>query len=227
MSRLAPLARISAATLGAVALVVVGATAAAAHVGIKDATTAADGQTTVTFGFDHGCDGAATDAMEIELPEGARVVSAELPSGWALAESSTGASGSANVFAISGTPIPDGTAGGFAVVLEGYDTSVEHLVPIVQRCGDATELWLDTDPDAANPAARLAATTATPPSTTSTAAPETGATQDAAADIEVTSDFVAQSSHGHTPWAAIIGGAVVVVALVAGVVVMLRRRSAT
>ena len=216
--------------MGVAVMLVAGATAAGAHVGIKEATTGADGRTTVTFGFDHGCDGAATDAMEIELPAGARVVSAELPSGWSLAGDAASDGNGSNVFAIAGTPIPDGTPGGFVVVIEGYDTSVEHLVPIVQRSGDATELWLDPDPDAANPAARLAATTATAPSTTATTS-DAGATdpvddpEATTNDIAVTSGFVAESSHGHTPWAAIIGGAVAVVVIAGGAIVLVRRRT--
>ena len=192
---------------------------AGAHVGITSAATAPDGATTIDFGFDHGCGSSATGAIEMQLPAGATLVSANLIEGWSL-------TGTGPVVRIEGTPVPDGVPGGFALVVTGHDTSVDHLVPTVQFCEQGEQAWIDPDQSSPNAAPLLTATTAEPPATGPVAAPEPiSAVVDAGGtDVAVTTDYVAESSHSHVPWAAIIAG-VAGVAVVAGAVVVVLSRS--
>ena len=209
----------------AVTFVVATSAPASAHVGISDATASGDA-TVVTFAFDHGCDGSATVGMDVQLPPGAVLSAASLPDGWSLAGSDTSAAGtSGTVVSVTGTPIPDGTAGGFAFTLAGYDTAIDHLMPVLQKCEQGELAWVDENSSAAYPAPLLVATSTTPTTAGVTA---TGAdTSPTTAAVAVTTDFVAESTHSHFPWATVITGFVVggLSAWVAGVI-MRRRRAA-
>ena len=60
----------AAAALGLAALLTVAGTqGAAAHVLLETATPNGDGTTTLTFSFEHGCDGAPTTGLDVTLPE--------------------------------------------------------------------------------------------------------------------------------------------------------------
>jgi uncharacterized protein YcnI len=212
-----------ATAIAVVATVWVGLTATAgAHVGITSATTSPDGATTIDFGFDHGCGSSATIALEMQLPAGATLVSANLIEGWSL-------TGSGPVVRAEGTPVPDGVPGGFALVVTGYDTSVDHIVPTVQLCEQGEQAWIDPDQASPNAAPLLTATT---PGVPPTAPPQvdpvpiSAEATDAgvpANDVAVTTSYVAESSHSHVPWAAIIAGVAGVAVVAAAVVVVLSR----
>ena len=58
-----------AAVLGAIALTLGGAVAANAHVTISSDTAEAGAYSLLTFGVPHGCDGSATTAVSIQIPE--------------------------------------------------------------------------------------------------------------------------------------------------------------
>lgn len=146
---------------------------AGAHVGIMSATTTG-ADTEVRFRFDHGCDGSPTTAMDIQLPTGATTVDSDLPTGWTL----TGGDGTAT---LSGPPIPDDGDITFMLTITGHDTSVQHLVPVLQQCPDGELAWIDADGASAYPAPVLTATTSEPaPTTTSptTTSPTTTTTDE-------------------------------------------------
>jgi periplasmic copper chaperone A len=216
-----PSRRIAATMLvtGIAAAVISVASPAEAHVEVSGATTAPDGVTTVEFGWVHGCDGQATTALEMQLPEGATVGAASLPAGW-------GASGEGRVLRLEGPAIADGTPAVFSIELTGYDTSVEQLVPTVQICPDGEEAWIGADPEANDAAPRIAATTLEPPTATSTTAlttPDGNAVDD---NVGVTSTGDSQATSAQTPWAtfiAVAAGLVVVAAAVTLLVVRSRR----
>lgn len=65
------------ATLAVAAcLLVVGATAASAHVDLEPGEAVAGSTTTLTFSFHHGKDGSATTGLEVLLPQGSLGVEA-------------------------------------------------------------------------------------------------------------------------------------------------------
>ncbi len=66
----------------AAALLVLLAPPAAAHVEVGPETAVAGSETTLTFSFHHGKDGAATTALQVQLPDGAEVVSVPAVAGW-------------------------------------------------------------------------------------------------------------------------------------------------
>lgn len=221
------------AAMSVVALITM-STAAGAHVGIMGATTTG-ADTDVRFKFDHGCDGSPTVAMDLRLPDGATVVNADLPSGWDITDPSTEAR-------LAGDPIADDATINFMLTLTGYDTSVSHLVPVVQRCEQGELAWIDSDPTAAYPAPALPATTTEPsvppaPQPAEDSTSVTGPTPEAdlpepvtaADDAEADRDaiLVAEAEAAGAPWPIIIIAAVVAGALALGSTLVVRSRRKT
>jgi periplasmic copper chaperone A len=214
--------QVGAVLAAGVALVMLGVTTPAwAHVGITGATTGPDGVTTVEFAWDHGCDGQATTALEMQLPEGAVVGASTLPAGWS-------GSGEGRVLRLDGPAIPDGTPAGFTLELTGYDTSVEHLVPTLQFCPDGEEAWIGADPDASDSAPRIAATTAEPPvTTTTTGAPNGADAGDSVGEVTRAANESLAADSG-PPWGTIIAVTAGLAVVVAAVVLLVSRsRQAT
>ncbi|MFE4466697.1 DUF1775 domain-containing protein [Oerskovia sp. NPDC056781] len=146
----------AAAALGLAALLTVtGAQVAAAHVLLETATPNGDGTTTLTFSFEHGCDGAPTTGLDVTLPAGVEAVSTVQPEGWA-AEQEPG------VVRWEGTPVADGTPARFELVTRVTGTAGQAFwFPTTQTCTEGSYDWVDTDPAGAHPAPSFVATTAT------------------------------------------------------------------
>lgn len=211
---------------------------ASAHVGIMSATTTG-ADTEVSFRFDHGCDGSPTTAMDIQLPADATTVASELPTGWTL----TGGDGTAT---LSGPPIPDDGDITFTLTVTGHDTSVQHLVPVLQQCPDGELAWIDTDGASAYPAPVLTATTSEPAPTTTepvapdatttpttpmttaspTADPAPGGSDTASGDTAGTGEDDTAAAPDGTPTALIAGLVVAALAAGGGAMALARRRSA-
>lgn len=221
------------ALVGAVvALAVIWATPAAAHVSISDSNTDGD-VTSVTFFFDHACDGSPTTGLTVQLPGGTQVESTEEPDGWSLVADS-------ETVEWEGSPIPDHEPAEFTVALTGVDTSQEQPFPVIQTCEAGEAAWIDDDPDSDYPAPVLAASGEpgeggngddnghdddTTTSTTTTEA-EAPTTTEAATDIDDEA-AAATSDDDDAPVAAIVIAVIVVLALAAGVWYFVRSRKAT
>ena len=146
-----PLRRLAIAAAAGTAAFLVLPVAAGAHVGAEAVTS--DGVTTVTFGFHHGCDGAATTGLRVQLPEGATDVEPQDVAGW-TSEVSGGE------LTWTGGSVADGDDGEFTatmVLADAEGTTV--FLPTIQECGTAQEAWIDRsdDPEAANAAPRIVA----------------------------------------------------------------------
>lgn len=146
----------AAAALGLGALLTVtGVQGAAAHVLLETATPNGDGTTTLTFSFEHGCDGSPTTGLDVTLPAGVEAVSTTQPEGWA-AEQEPG------VVRWEGTPVADGTAARFELVARVSGTAGQAFwFPTTQTCTEGVHEWVDTDPAGAHPAPSFVATTVT------------------------------------------------------------------
>jgi hypothetical protein len=73
-------------------LAIVGASSASAHMGIelRGSTPTAGSSSTIMFRPGHGCDGDATNALSVEIPDGVTGVKAQPKAGWKLSTSNNG-----------------------------------------------------------------------------------------------------------------------------------------
>ncbi|WP_155373731.1 DUF1775 domain-containing protein [Catellatospora vulcania] len=150
------LARSTVAVLAGVLAVLVAAAPAAAHVELVQAQANGDGTTTLTFGFEHGCEQAPTTELVVALPEGVTAARfAGTASGW------TGTINGDRV-RFTGPAIATGTAARFHVVTRIKAAVGQTLIfPAIQHCtGGATSAWIDRTADAEHPAPRVVATAA-------------------------------------------------------------------
>ena len=147
--------RVLTAVAAAGALAVLTAGPAAAHALIETVEPHGDGTSTLTFTFDHGCDGEPTDALRVTLPEGVEALTAGQPEGWTSEVS-------ADAVAWEGEPVPDGERAAFTVdVRVTGDVGQAFVFPAEQSCpSGASYDWTDTDPSGAHPAPTFVATAA-------------------------------------------------------------------
>lgn len=137
------------------ALVVLPALPAAAHVLIETVQPHGDGTSTLTFTFDHGCDGEPTDALRVTLPDGVEALAAGQPDGW-VSDVEDG------TVSWAGEPVPDGERAAFTLdVRVTGEIGQAFVFPTVQECpSGASYAWTDTDPSGAHPAPTFVATAA-------------------------------------------------------------------
>jgi uncharacterized protein YcnI len=132
---------------------------ASAHITIIDGSAVPGGGfgTQITFRVPHGCDGAPTDTIEVQIPEGVTSVKPKWTAGWditteprAAAAASVAPDASAapatpevGVVRWSGASLPDSQYMDFQLraVFPDAPGSVIYF-PVVQRCGDVEEAWI-------------------------------------------------------------------------------------
>ncbi|GIH23606.1 hypothetical protein Aph01nite_19160 [Acrocarpospora phusangensis] len=171
--------RAAGVALAAAVLVLLPAAPALAHVLLESAQPNGDGSVTLTFSFDHGCDGAPTEALVVRMPSGSSALSAGQPGGWRGAVKG-------NTVEWTGPGLADGTKASFTVRarLSGK-VGAPLLFPTTQRCtgGKAYE-WIGADDASQEPAPRLIATAAVlDPGLSPAPPPAVGA--DGADDVQV------------------------------------------
>src|SRR4051812_22636566 len=148
---------IAASALGAGVLLAVAAPlAASAHVGVTPDDTAAGSYTVLTFAVPHGCDGSATTAVAIYLPESIPSVTPTVNPGWTVSKTVlkldqpiTDANGDeitervSQVVYTAITPLPDGYRDTFALSLKLPDEKVGDTIefPVLQSCEVGTTEW--------------------------------------------------------------------------------------
>jgi len=134
---------------------------ASAHITIPDGGAVAGGGhgTVITLRVPHGCDGAPTDTIELQIPEGVTSVKPRWTAGWTI-ESETapvpessiapGASPDAEqsepqvaLIRWSGGSLPDSQYADFQFQAVFPETPGTIYVPVVQRCGDVEEAWIE------------------------------------------------------------------------------------
>lgn len=114
---------------------------ASAHVTITPSTTAPGASAVLEVSFAHGCDGAATTALTIQLPAELRSVSARSTPGWDVETDST------SITYLADDPVPDGqrAAVELAVVLPERD-GMTLAFPTVQTCTAGEAAWIEVPP---------------------------------------------------------------------------------
>lgn len=153
------------------ALLLVAAMPAAAHVVIDPAEVAANSYARVAFRVGHGCAGAATTAIEVNLPEGVTIARPMPKTGWTIAIETRALQrpvagghglvreGPASI-AWRGGPLPDAHYEEFVMMIRAPDTVGTALAfPVMQLCeGGAQHAWMEIA-DAAQPRPRSPAPT--------------------------------------------------------------------
>ncbi len=153
-----PVSRRLAGALSGTTLMLALAAPASAHVSIIDGAAVVGGGhgTEITFRVPHGCDGAPTDTLELLIPHGVTGVQPKWMAGWTIGtepgttvEASTSPDASAEpveplvgVVRWSGASLPDSQYLDFQIRAVLPETPGVVYFPIVQRCGDAEEAWI-------------------------------------------------------------------------------------
>lgn len=157
------LMRACAGTCGAGLAVLTLAGPASAHVTISPSTAVAGEYAVLTVGVPHGCDGSATTAIAISLPEGVLSVTPTRNPFWTveetqetLAEPITDAHGNtvterdAVVTYTARTPLPDGQRDTFELSLKLPDAPFTTLAfPVIQTCEQGETAWTEVSADGA------------------------------------------------------------------------------
>lgn len=185
---------------------------ASAHVGVTPDATAAGSYTVLTFAVPHGCDGSATTAIAIDIPESIPSVTPTINPGWDVSKvmtpletPSSSAAGEAatervgQVVYTAKTPLADGYRDTFALSLQlPVDAAGTTLdFPVTQTCETGSVNWNEVPAEGADedsvehPAPSVAVTDAVateadgdPVSTVDSAsAGASGSTADSSADV--------------------------------------------
>ena len=128
---------------------------AAAHVLIETVEPNGDGTSTLTFTFDHGCEGEPTDTLHVTMPEGVEALASGQPDGW-TADVEPGS------VSWDGEPVPDGERAEFTLDVRVTGTVGQSFsFPTEQGCpSGASYQWTDTDSSGDYPAPTFVATAA-------------------------------------------------------------------
>lgn len=225
------------ALVAGVALAIGAPLAASAHVSVIGTSTAAGSSSQLTFAVPHGCDGAATTAIAITIPEGINAVTPTVNPNWTASKTmadlpdpvkdSSGKSIAERVSTVTYTakvPLEEGFRDTFTLGVTLPDTEGATLVfPVSQTCETGSTNWDQVAAEGQNehdldaPAPTLAITAA---------APEAGEHGDHAA---AASDTAAATESGDDTVARTLGIAGLVVGalgLIAGALAITRRPKA-
>lgn len=231
--------KFSGAALVVGTVIVATATPSWAHVSANPSSTSAGSYARIDFRLPHGCDGAATDTVEIQIPEGVVSLKPLNKAGWSVETEevetapyeSNGQTLTKRIGVVrwTGGNLPDSQFDDFAISAKFPATpGVTLYFPTVQRCGSASESWVDlpgvdgAEPEHPAPALELVA-----------AAGDNGHGGDHSADsvpptsamIDV-ADNSGEASNDNTSATviAVVALVVSVCSLAAGAVALIRRR---
>ncbi|GAA1713287.1 hypothetical protein GCM10009809_06780 [Isoptericola hypogeus] len=124
--------------LAAAGLVALGSTPAMAHVTITPSTTAAGATAVLRVEIPHGCDGSATTAVSVRMPEEVSGVTASDTDRWAVHQAADGLTYATD------EPLPDGANDvvEFSVRLPD-DAGATLVFPVVQQCESGEAAWTE------------------------------------------------------------------------------------
>jgi periplasmic copper chaperone A len=123
---------------------------AQAHVEVSPTELPEASSQELVFSYHHGCDGLATDGLEILLPEGVEATSMGGPEGW---QSTIEERDAGQVMVWSGPEMPDGVEAEHPVELDlpaGAGTTL--YFPTIQRCGPDNQVrWVEIPAEGQDP----------------------------------------------------------------------------
>jgi uncharacterized protein YcnI len=143
-------------TVIAAAAAVVSCNAARAHVTVQPADAPANSYAHLVFTVPHGCNGSATAALRIKLPEGILSAKPQMKPGWNVEIKSRkleapvqGPHGKSitdvvDEVAWRGGPLPDNLYDTFGLIVRLPDKPGQSLYfPVVQECEQGVERWIE------------------------------------------------------------------------------------
>ncbi|MQM24693.1 YcnI family copper-binding membrane protein [Glycomyces albidus] len=160
------LARAAAGAAAAVLAVLAAAGPSAAHVSISAPAAVAGSYTVLTVSVPHGCDGEATTAVAIQIPEPVNAVTPTVNPNWEvekvmadLPEPVTDSHGNEitervdQVVYTAITPLPDGLRDTFELSLRLPEETADQTLyfPTVQTCTIGDHPWIEIPADGQNP----------------------------------------------------------------------------
>lgn len=241
------LTRTTAATALAAGLLVVGATAASAHVTVTPSVTTADSYTVLTFAFGHGCGESATTEIAIQMPEQVISVAPAVHPGWDVEKVmedlgtpvDDGHGGEytervAEVVYTAKTPVPNGYRDSFELSLKLPDAPGETLdFPTVQTCEEGETAWVEipaegqTSDDLESPAPSFVLTASDTSSDAAASETDDAETEEVAAESATEDDASdAASDDAATPVVSWIALALGAAGLALGAIAFARSRRA-
>lgn len=138
------------------ALVLVsGIVSASAHVTVQPKEATAGDYAQVTFSVPHGCEGSATVALRIKVPDGVMSAKPQMKPGWTveikkkqLAAPQPGLHGHTISDVVDevvwrGGPLPDNLYDTFGLVVKLPDTPGSLYFPAVQECEKGVTRWIE------------------------------------------------------------------------------------
>ena len=153
---------------------------ASAHISADPTDTAAGSYTVITFALPHGCDGSATTAIRIDVPEGIASVTPTAKPSWTVtevaadldtptedAEGNPVTTRTQTVVYSAASPLPDGLRDTFALSLPlPADAAGKTLeFPVLQTCETGETNWNEStvagENEPAHPAPAITVTEAT------------------------------------------------------------------
>ncbi|MBB6553208.1 YcnI family protein [Nonomuraea rubra] len=235
-------ARTLAVGTAALGLVLLGASAASAHVTVTPSTTAAGSYTVLTFSVPHGCDGSATTSVAIAMPEEIVAVTPTVNPGWEVekkmeklatpVDDGHGGQYTERVDQIvytAKTPLPDALRDTFELSLKLPEKEGAKLVfPAVQKCEKGETPWTEVAADGAeepeHPAPFIVLTAAEAEGAKASATPAETAMSAAPAAAPAAAGSAAPAGSGEpgvVGWAGLVLGAI---GAAAGVTALVRGR---
>lgn len=158
------------------ALVVGTPLAASAHVHVDPGEVAAGSTETLAFSFSHGCDGAATTALVVDIPEAVATVTPILDGAWTVTRV-LGDDGIADqVVYTAASPVEDGLKATVSMDVVFGEASADSLVPfpVTQTCTEGENAWIEIAEDG-----------------------QSADDLDSPAPVVSVGEFVADDGHGH------------------------------
>jgi periplasmic copper chaperone A len=138
------------------ATLVAGTHSASAHVTVQPTEAVAGSYFQLAFTVPHGCDGKATIALRVKLPEGVTAVKPQMKPGWTAEiktrkletpqQSEHGKTIDEVVDEVSwrGGPLPDNLFDTFGMVMKLPNIPNSALYfPVVQECDGAVDRWIE------------------------------------------------------------------------------------
>lgn len=127
---------------------------ASAHITIPEGSVPSGGSAVIHLRVPHGCDGAPTDTIEVQLPDGVVSGQPEYIPGWTVEtemvesepyeRSGETLTERVGVIRWSGGSLPDLAYLDFGVRATFLaDEGAVVAFPVIQRCGDAEEAWIE------------------------------------------------------------------------------------
>jgi len=137
--------RLAVGITAGLALAVGAPLAASAHVTVTPDAATAGAYSVLTFAFGHGCDGAPTTALTIDLPEGIESVSPQIEPGWSIEAVGAENGIASQVIYTADEPVADGFRSTVTLQVKfAEDTAGETLAfPVLQSCTEGETNWAE------------------------------------------------------------------------------------